>query len=122
MQNNQLVLNILKKNTKGLTAYEILSRLQKIKFVQPMTIYRSLKKLIDQGLIHKSNHKKTFHLCNSGKKYNHNPALAICKDCGSTEELNPKLFSKVLKHITSKRKYNFSHYELEISTLCKECA
>jgi len=41
MKNNTLVLNILKKNSKGLTAYQILERIQKFKFVQPMTIYRA---------------------------------------------------------------------------------
>ena len=45
MNNNTLVLNILKKNTKGLTAYQILNRVQKFKSVQPMTIYRALKNL-----------------------------------------------------------------------------
>ena len=45
MKNNSLVLNILKKNPKGLTAYQILNRAQKFKFVQPMTIYRALKSL-----------------------------------------------------------------------------
>ena len=38
MKNNTLVLNVLKKNSKGLTAYQILERIQKFKFVQPMTI------------------------------------------------------------------------------------
>ena len=49
MKNNNLVLNILKKNPKGLTAYEILNRVQKFKFIQPMTIYRALDKLKSDG-------------------------------------------------------------------------
>ena len=71
MNNNTLVLNILKKNTKGLTAYQILNRVQKFKLVQPMTIYRALKSLTDDGLIHKTNKNKTFHLCNTTDEHDH---------------------------------------------------
>ena len=57
MNKNNLVLNLLNKNPNGLTAYEILNRVQKFKFIQPMTIYRALDKLKSDGKIHKSNKK-----------------------------------------------------------------
>ena len=121
MNNNAVVLNILKKNTKGLTAYEILNRVQKFKSVQPMTIYRALKHLTDNGLIHKTNKNKTFHLCNTSGSHEHNAVLAVCNDCGLAEELKTKLFSKIIKHVKSKSKFNFNSFNLEITTTCKEC-
>jgi Fur family zinc uptake transcriptional regulator len=121
MNNNTLVLNILKKNTKGLTAYQILNRVQKFKLVQPMTIYRALKNLTDDGLIHKTNKNKTFHLCNTIGEHDHNAVLAVCNDCGVAEELNTSLFSKIIKHVKSKKKFNFNNFNLEITTTCKEC-
>ena len=121
MKNNSLVLNILKKNPKGLTAYQILNRALKFKFVQPMTIYRALKDLTDQGLIHKTNKNKTFHLCNTSEHHEHNAVLAVCDDCGVAEELNTNLFSKVIKHVKSKKKFNFNNFNLEITTTCREC-
>ena len=121
MNNNAVVLNILKKNTKGLTAYEILNRVQKFKSVQPMTIYRALKHLTDNGLIHKTNKNKTFHLCNTSGSHEHNAVLAVCNDCGVAEELKTKLFSKIIKHVKSKKKFNFNNFNLEITTTCKEC-
>ena len=121
MNNNAVVLNILKKNTKGLTAYEILNRVQKFKSVQPMTIYRALKHLTDNGLIHKTNRNKTFHLCNTSGSHEHNAVLAVCNDCGVAEELKTKLFSKIIKHVKSKSKFNFNSFNLEITTTCKEC-
>jgi len=121
MNNNAVVLNILKKNTKGLTAYEILNRVQKFKSVQPMTIYRALKHLTDNGLIHKTNKNKTFHLCNTSGSHEHNAVLAVCNDCGVAEELKTKLFSKIIKHVKSKSKFNFNNFNLEITTTCKEC-
>ena len=122
MNNNAVVLNILKKNIKGLTAYEILNRVQKFKSVQPMTIYRALKHLTDNGLIHKTNKNKTFHLCNTSGSHEHNTVLAVCNDCGVAEELKTKLFSKIIKHVKSKSKFNFNNFNLEITTTCKECS
>ena len=121
MNNNNIVLNILKKNPKGLTAYQILNKAQKFKPVQPMTIYRALKSLNSDGLIHKTNKNKTFHLCNTSKSHEHNAVLAVCNDCGTAEELSTTLFSKIIKHVKSKSKFNFNNFNLEITTTCKEC-
>jgi Fur family transcriptional regulator, zinc uptake regulator len=52
--NDDLVLDIIKNNAKSLTAYEILSKVQRLKKIQPMSVYRSLKNLQTQGKIHKS--------------------------------------------------------------------
>ena len=121
MNNSDIVLNILKKSTKGLSAYKILNKFQKYKKIQPMTVYRALKKLTKEGLIHKTNKNKTFHICNTSDTHNHNAILAVCNDCGITEELNTNLFSKIIKQVKSKSKFNFNNYNLEITTNCKEC-
>ena len=121
MDNNNIVLNILKKNLKGLTAYQILNRVQKFKLVQPMTIYRALKSLTEDGMIHKTNKNKTFHLCNATGTHDHNAVLAVCNDCGAAEELKTNLFSKIIKHVKSKKRFNFNNFNLEITTTCKEC-
>ena len=68
MNNNEIALNIIKKSKKSLTAYEILDKFQKIKKVQPMTVYRSLNHLINEGVIHKANHNKSYLLCNHFNK------------------------------------------------------
>ena len=49
MNNRELVFSIIKKSIKNLTAYEILDKFQKIKKTQPMTIYRALDSLIEEG-------------------------------------------------------------------------
>ena len=120
-KNDQQALNVLKKHSKGLTAYRLLSELQKTRNVKPMTIYRSLNSLQKMGVVHKSNQSKTYFVCNSGAKDKHNPALAVCKKCEKTEELNPNIFSKLFNNIKTKEKYNFSNFEIEISTICQKC-
>ena len=121
MKNNNLVLNMLKKNPKGLSAYEILNRVQKFKFIQPMTIYRALDKLKSEGKIHKSNKNKTFYLCNDQDHDEHNAVLAVCDNCGVAEELKTASFLKVIKPLKTKNKFNFRRFNLEITTNCKEC-
>jgi len=121
-KNDQRTLNILKKNNKGLTAYEVLKELQKYKNIKPMTVYRSLKNLQEIGVVHKSNLNKTFFVCKSDAKSKHNHTMAICKKCNKTEEIDPNSFFKVLQNLKVKEKYDFSNFEVEISTLCKRCA
>ena len=121
-KNDQRTLNILKKSNKGLTAYDVLSELQKHKNIKPMTVYRSLKNLQEMGVVHKSNHSKTFFVCKSDTKDKHNPTMAICKKCNKTEEIDPNSFFKILQNLKVKDKYDFSNFEVEISTLCKKCA
>jgi Fur family zinc uptake transcriptional regulator len=126
-ENTKLVLNSLKKNPKGLTAYQILNNVQKFKNIQPMTIYRALNSLTTNGLIHKTNKNKTFHLCdtahvcNTTEAHEHNAVLAVCNDCGVAEELKTDLFSKIIKNIKSKKRFNFNNFNLEITTTCEEC-
>ena len=121
-KNDQRTLNILKKNNKGLTAYGVLRELQKYKNIKPMTVYRSLKNLQEMGVVHKSNQSKTFFVCKSDTKDKHNPTMAICKKCNKTEEINSNIFSKTFNNLKTKEKYDFSNFEIEISTLCKKCA
>ena len=122
LKNDQQVLGVLKKNIKGLSAYDVLKELQKIKNIKPMTIYRSLKNLQKIGVVHKSNQSKNYFLCHSDVKEKHNPALAICKKCERAEEINPNIFSKLFSNLKTKEKYDFSNFEVEISTLCSRCA
>ena len=122
LKNDQQVLGILKKNSKGMSAYDVLKELLKYKNIKPMTIYRSLKNLQKIGVVHKSNQSKNYFLCHSDVKEKHNPALAICKKCEKTEEINPSIFSRLFSNLKTKEKYDFSNFEVEISTLCRKCA
>ena len=120
--NDDLILNIIKTSSKPLTAYEILGKIQKIKKIQPMSVYRSLKNLQNQGKVHKSNQNKSFLLCkDNDHEHIHNPVLVICKDCGKTEELEVGNFSKLLSNLKTKAQFQFSNFQMEVSSTCKGC-
>ena len=122
MYNNDITLNIIKKSSKNLSAYQILDKFQKIKKVHPTTVYRSLDFLIKKGIIHKSNINKTFMMCRNSHHHKHdqNTLLAICKKCGKTEELLKKIFLPIIK-ISRLKKFDLSYFDLEILTKCKSC-
>ena len=120
MKNNVVALNIIKKSKKSLTAYEILDKFQKIKKVQPMTVYRSLNYLINKGVIHKANHNKSYLLCNHSHKEKHKTSIAICKKCGDSEELKSNIFQNLFKKHNVKN-YDFNSFNMEVLTTCKEC-
>mgnify|MGYP001467136659 FL=1 len=122
LKNDQQVLGVLKKNTKGISAYGVLKELQRYKNVTPMTVYRSLKNLQNMGAVHKSNQSKNYFVCHNDSKGKHNAVLAICSDCGSAEELKTDIFSRIIKNVKSKKKFNFDNFNLEITTTCGECA
>ena len=120
--NDDLILGIIKNNSKPLTAYEILNKVQKVKKIQPMSVYRSLKNLQTKGMIHKSNQNKSFLLCKEGDHdHNHNPVLVICKDCGKTEELEMNTFGKLLSTLKTKANFQFQKFQMEVSSTCKGC-
>ncbi len=121
MSNDDLVLNILQKNKQPLTAYEILNKFQKFKKIQPMSVYRSLKNLLTQKKIHKSNQNKKFFLCNENHNHNHNPILVICKDCGKTEELEVNIINKLFSNLKTKAHFQFKNFQMEVSSTCRAC-
>ena len=122
MYNNDITLNIIKKSSKNLSAYQILDKFQKIKKVHPTTVYRSLDFLIKKGIIHKSNINKTYMMCKNSHHHKHdqNTLLAICKKCGKTEELLKEIFSPIIK-ISRLKRFDLSCFDLEILTKCKSC-
>jgi Fur family zinc uptake transcriptional regulator len=123
MQNNDdLVLNIIKNSLSSLTAYQILSKIQKLKKIQPMSVYRSLKNLQNRGKIHKSYQNKSFLLCKESEhNLKHNPVIVICKDCGKTEELVVNSLRKLLSNLKTKANFQFQKFQMEVSSTCKRC-
>ena len=122
MNNNDITLNIIKKSSKNLSAYQILDKFQKIKKVHPTTVYRSLDFLIKKGIIHKSNINKNYMMCKNSHHHKHdqNTLLAICKICGKTEELFKEMFEPIFK-MKKFKKFDLSFFDLEILTKCRSC-
>ena len=88
LTNDRIVLKILKNNRKRpLSAYDILDKFLRIKKIQPATVYRSLKNLIDQNLVHRINLSNKYILRNEYPNENDVTTIVVCEKCNDYEEI-----------------------------------
>ena len=123
MNNNQIVLKIIRNNKKGLSAYDIVDKFQRIKRIQPMTVYRSLNILISEGYIHKSSHHNTYILCKLSHAENDITILSVCTKCKGIEEVvMNRIKMGLLLNVSALKKFNINKLQqIEISAICKAC-
>lgn len=103
-------------------AYDILSQFQKEDpDAKPITIYRSLDFLIENGIIHKIESQNSYMGCtHPGAK--HNCYFTICSKCNLvTEECDSNLLNDVYNNL-AKKNFIIKHVTLEIHGLCKNCS
>lgn len=123
MNNNQIVLKIIRNNKRPLSAYDILDKFQRIKRIQPMTVYRSLNILVDQGYIHKSHTNSSYFLCKKSHGEGDITTISICKICGDVEEVvNDRNKMALVLNIMNFDKFtNDNLDQIEISAKCMSC-
>ena len=123
MNNNQIVLKIIRNNKKALSAYDIVDKFQRIKRIQPMTVYRSLNSLISEGYVHKSNYHNTFVLCKFSHVENDITILSVCTKCKYIEEVvMDRNKMGLLLNVLDFKKFNTNKLQqIEIPAICKAC-
>ena len=123
MNNNQIVLKIIRNNKKALSAYDIVDKFQRIKRIQPMTVYRSLNSLISEGYVHKSNYHNTFVLCKFSHAENDITTLGVCTKCKDIEEVvMDRNKMGLLLNVVDFKKFNTNKLQqIEIPAICKAC-
>jgi Fur family zinc uptake transcriptional regulator len=86
--NHERVLHTLRQAAKPMTAYEILDALRPFGFSSPPTVYRALNRLLEAGLVHRLESINAYVTC-AIKSHEHGATIfAICRDCGSVDELD----------------------------------
>ena len=123
MNNNQIVLKIIRNNRKPLSAYDILDKFQRIKKIQPMTVYRALSVLENQGYIHKSFYHNSYVLCKNSHTEDEITTLTVCKNCGDIEEnvTNKNKMALVLNVLDLKKFSSENLDSIEIPSFCNNC-
>jgi Fur family zinc uptake transcriptional regulator len=120
-ENDKSVFAILKKNSKPLTAYDVLDKLKGSKIKAPQTVYRSLDALSEKGLIHRIQSLGAFVACHNDEE-DHGTQFAVCRDCKDVIELHDHRICNVIHEISSKIKFNIEREFLEMIGLCDTCA
>ena len=123
LTNDRIVLKILKNNRKRpLSAYDILDKFLRIKRVQPATVYRSLKNLMVQNLIHRLNQSNKYIVCSEYHNENDVTTIVVCEKCNEHEEININKFKMSLAYnILDLKSFNLDNFNVEITSICKKC-
>ena len=117
-ENDEMVFAVLAKADRPLTAYELLRRLQAKGVTAPPTVYRSLDRLIKDGLAHRLETLNAFVAC--ARPHHRSAAIfAICRTCGTTAEFSD---AKLAPQITDWAKRLRFHAEESILEIRGECA
>ena len=103
--NQQRVFNTLKAETHPLTAYEIIDRVSTNGVWAPPTVYRALKRLIKEGLVHRLESRNAFLACTHPHQNNAWVVFTICENCRTTQELSDAEIAARLKTQANKNEF-----------------
>ena len=121
-QDNQaLVLNVLTSSSRIMTAYEILNQLQSHGVNAPLTVYRALNSLIEQGKVHRIESLNGFIACNTSHNKPHTSCFVLCSNCDASEEIADLRINNVVQEWCENLTFSLSKQTIEITGLCKAC-
>ena len=116
------VLSLLIRRGGAAKAYDLLTDMQaRQPGVAPMTVYRALDFLVEQGLAHKVAANSTFVLCqHEGPHAPHaRIVMLVCAQCGSTTECSDPRVAQALDEALHDT--GFAAQSVEVKGLCAAC-
>jgi Fur family zinc uptake transcriptional regulator len=113
------VLEVLLGATKPLGAYDLVSQLGSGgRRMAPITVYRALDFLIEQGLAHRLASRNAY-IASSGSRGT--TAFLICEACGEATEVNSPDVADTVVKILTEQGYQPRARVLEITGRCPHC-
>ena len=119
--NQQRVHDTLTAAIQPLTAYEVIDRISTDGTWAPPTVYRALKRLIEQGLVHRLESRNAFVACTCPHKMNESVIFIVCEKCDATKELLDGEISARLKQRADEHSFLVARTTLELRGLCERC-
>ena len=117
----KLVFKIISKSKKPITAYEILSKMEKdVENVKPPQAYRAIDFLIEQGLIHKIESLNSFVSCHAGH-HHAGSQFMVCDSCGTVEEVHLCDLPQPLQKRIDQKGFQLSRWNAELHGICHDC-
>ena len=107
-------------------AYALLDQLKAERAnAAPVTIYRALDFLMENGLIHRIERLNAFVACtDSGEHEHHDHAVQflICRKCGTVAEMEDHGISAAVSKAAGKTGFRPDHATVEVEGTCGSCA
>jgi Fur family transcriptional regulator, zinc uptake regulator len=115
------VLEVLYTSQKPLGAYELADLLSpNARRMAPITVYRALDFLIEQGLAHRLASQNAYVATVQGDSHE-NSAFLICEDCGDVSEATSPEFADTVSDLLSQKGFRPRAKVLEITGRCAHC-
>ena len=115
------ILRVLRSAGIAMTAYKILDAVRPRGISAPIIVYRALKVLVDDGLVHHLASTNSYVACESSLGEHDFVILAICTDCATVEELfDDSILRRLCAH-TTERQFMIAINAIEIRGRCASC-
>jgi Fur family zinc uptake transcriptional regulator len=117
------ILEILAEEGRPLGAYDMIERvaLATGKHPAPISIYRALDFLLDNGLVHRLASRNAYLACAHGHEHQDPVVFLICDKCGSVIEATPKAINRDLAALAAEAGFKARAQVMEIAGLCRDC-
>ena len=117
------VLDKLAQSHRPMGAYEILDLLaEEGKRPAPITVYRALDFLVQQGLVHRIESRNAFVACMAGDAAHDTVVFLICRECGNVGEAIAEGVGAEIDRVAKASAFEPDLTVVEIDGLCCHCA
>ncbi len=118
------ILEILAAEGRPLGAYDMIEKVAAAtgKHPAPISIYRALDFLLDNGLVHRLASRNAYLACAHGHKHHEPVVFLICDHCGAVTEATSKAVHRELAALAAEVEFSPRAQVMEIAGLCRECS
>ena len=116
-------LEALHADHRPIGAYDLADRISPAggRRLAPISIYRALDFLVEQGFVHRLSSRNAYIACLHGHGANEVVAFLICESCGGVDEDSSPAMKKAVAAIAENRQFSPSHQMVEIVGRCEHC-
>ena len=117
------VLDVLAQSHRPMGAYEIIDTMAEDgKRPAPITVYRALDFLVQQGLAHRIESRNAFVACMAGEAAHDTVVFLICRECGNVGEAIAEGVGTEIDRVAKDSGFTPDLTVVEIDGQCAHCA
>ncbi len=117
--------DLLARSVRPMSAYDVIEGMRGMVRLSPPTVYRALRKLVDEGLVHRLETQNAYVACHRRQAdcgHGHGAGFMICRNCRKTQEFDDAEVELSLARTTASSGFAAERIAVEIEGLCADCA